>query len=86
MSRHKVKIILDPATRSRVWIDGNEMRDVASISVKGDPKKWPSVTLELRPDEVEIHADAKVTRKKAAKKAKRKPVRGRGQPDDVESK
>lgn len=70
----RVKVILDAPNRGRVWIDGEELSNVTDIAIRAGVDRPTTAVIELSNIEVEAHASAKVSKKKA-KRAK-KPARG----------
>lgn len=58
---HRVKIVCDSPdyTGARVWIDGREVIDLTSISVRIAVPETNTVSLELIPDELDIEVVTK---------------------------
>jgi len=54
---HQIRIVLQPGGTGQIYLDGEQINNVQSITVKGESGELSLVTLELIANNVEVEVD-----------------------------
>lgn len=57
MKCHRVKVVLSPISSGKVWIDGQEVPHVKSVTVRGEAGSASAVEIELTAVDIEAEVD-----------------------------